>query len=527
VTGQIPKKELIKELGRVRDEVGRIPRKADMDEVGRFHSSTYLSRFGSWNDVLSELGWKPNMHDQLSREELIEEVKKVGSEVGEAPTKEQFSERARFSLGPYNRRFDGWDSVLKAAGFEPNRRNSVTEEDLLSEVMRLYRMYDETPTVAMLKEHGRYSVYSYYNTFENGWSEALDKCGFSPSTGGIRYSKDELISELNRLADKLGRTPTAHHMTKLGEFSVDAYQNHFGSWNDALEAANLEPNVEIDVSREELLTELQNLSNRLGRSPTREELASMSKYSAEPYKYEFGSWNDALRAANLPVVKRARLTEDELLDELRRVADKLGESPSVAQMATIGQIYPSVYIKRFGSWNNAVETAGLDPTPQPTRIERETLLIELQEIIDSVGDVPTAGEFEEHSEYSQGPYHREFGSWNEAIRALGYEPRYPRGGEAEYRYYGPNWQSKRESRIEIDHYQCQRCGISRADHYDKYDQDLSVHHIRRLREFNSYENANTLTNLITVCTECHKIVEGKPKSYFRDMGSANPFSENN
>jgi 5-methylcytosine-specific restriction endonuclease McrA len=314
-------------------------------------------------------------------------------------------------------------------------------------------------------------------------------------------------------------------MTKLGEFSVDAYQRHFGSWNDALEAAGLELNVEIDISREDLLKELRSLANRLGRSPTREELASMSKYSAEPYKDEFGTWNDALRAANLPVVKRARLTEDELLDELRRVADKLGESPSVAQMETLGRIYPSVYIKRFGSWNNAVETAGLDPTPQPSRIKRETLLAELQNVIDSIGGVSTAAEFEEHSEYSRGPYLREFGSWNEAVRSLGYEPRYPRGEEAEYRYYGPNWQAKRESRIEIDQYKCQKCGISRAEHYEKYEQDLSVHHIRRLREFNSYENANTLTNLITVCTECHRTVEGKPKSYFQDMGPVNPFRD--
>jgi 5-methylcytosine-specific restriction endonuclease McrA len=249
----------------------------------------------------------------------------------------------------------------------------------------------------------------------------------------------------------------------------------------------------------------------------------MSKYSAEPYKREFGTWNDALRAADLPRVKRAKLTEDELVGELRRVADKIGESPSVAQMETLGRRYPSIYIKRFGSWNSAIEAAGLDPTPQPSLIEKETLLTELQKVIDSISGVPTAGEFEKHSEYSRGPYFREFGSWNEAIRALGYEPRYPRGGEREYRYYGPNWQAKRESRIAVDQYQCQKCGISRAEHYKKYDQDLSVHHIRRLKEFNSYKNANSITNLITVCKECHRTVEGKLKSYFRDMGPDNPF----
>jgi 5-methylcytosine-specific restriction endonuclease McrA len=465
------------------------------------------------------------MHDQLSREELVDEVRRVGSEVSEAPTKEQFSEHAKFSVGPYDRRFDGWDSVLEAAGFEPNRRNNVTEDELLSEIMRLYMMYDETPTVAMLKEQGRYSVYSYYNTFERGWGGALEKCGFSPSTGGIRYSDSELISELNRLADELERTPTAHHMTKLGKFSVDVYQSRFGSWNGAIEAAGLEPNVEISIPREDLLQELQSLSNRLGRSPTREELASMSTYSAEPYKREFGSWNDALRAADLPVVKRDRLAEDELLGEVRRVANELGETPSVTQMETLGQIYPSVYIKRFGSWNDAIEAAGLDPTPQPSRIKKETLLTELQNVIDSIDDVPTAEEFETYSEYSRGPYLREFGSWNEAIRALGYEPRYPRGGEDEYRYYGPDWQARRERRIEIDQYQCQKCGLSRAQHYQEYNQDLSVHHIRRLREFNSYENANSLTNLITVCTECHRTVEGKPKSYFRDMGPDDPYSD--
>lgn len=75
-----------------------------------------------------------------------------------------------------------------------------------------------------------------------------------------------------------------------------------------------------------------------------------------------------------------------------------------------------------------------------------------------------------------------------------------RGGSVEYR--GPNW--RRVSRLVRvrDGYTCQICGKkpkSRRCH---------VHHIKPYREFNGdWQSANDLSNLITLCSNCHAKVE--------------------
>lgn len=54
--------------------------------------------------------------------------------------------------------------------------------------------------------------------------------------------RQDLLDELTRLADELDKTPTARDMENDGKFDTDTYQNRFGSWNDAILAAGLEPN---------------------------------------------------------------------------------------------------------------------------------------------------------------------------------------------------------------------------------------------------------------------------------------------
>jgi 5-methylcytosine-specific restriction endonuclease McrA len=74
-------------------------------------------------------------------------------------------------------------------------------------------------------------------------------------------------------------------------------------------------------------------------------------------------------------------------------------------------------------------------------------------------------------------------------------------------YYGKNWEKKREERIVIDDEKCRVCGITRQEHYDEHGIDLSVHHIVRFLDFDKANEANQLSNLVTLCSECHRNVE--------------------
>lgn len=73
-------------------------------------------------------------------------------------------------------------------------------------------------------------------------------------------------------------------------------------------------------------------------------------------------------------------------------------------------------------------------------------------------------------------------------------------------YYGENWRRKRREAIERDNERCQLCG----KHRDNLSRDLHVHHIRPIRKYDEVEEANKLSNLVSLCTGCHNVWEGIP-----------------
>jgi DEAD/DEAH box helicase domain-containing protein len=67
--------------------------------------------------------------------------------------------------------------------------------------------------------------------------------------------------------------------------------------------------------------------------------------------------------------------------------------------------------------------------------------------------------------------------------------------------YGPNWPEQRDQARARDGYRCQGCGLpeDRQAHH--------VHHKIPFRTFVSYEQANQLSNLVTLCPRCHRHAE--------------------
>jgi DEAD/DEAH box helicase domain-containing protein len=67
--------------------------------------------------------------------------------------------------------------------------------------------------------------------------------------------------------------------------------------------------------------------------------------------------------------------------------------------------------------------------------------------------------------------------------------------------YGLNWESIREKIMKRDEYKCQNCGKPSSKHI------LNVHHIKPFRSFIPQSNANQPNNLISLCKNCHRLVE--------------------
>lgn len=116
------------------------------------------------------------------------------------------------------------------------------------------------------------------------------------------------------------------------------------------------------VSNEALIEELQRLSEAVHRVPKKREMDSRGEYSGDVYQKRFGGWNEALKAAGFePQYKsKERLSEEMLLDDLRRLNDELGHPPSQQEVGEYGNHSSATYYRRFGGLGAALQLAGLN-----------------------------------------------------------------------------------------------------------------------------------------------------------------------
>jgi|APHM01.1.fsa_nt_gi HNH endonuclease. len=110
-------------------------------------------------------------------------------------------------------------------------------------------------------------------------------------------SESRLIEDLQEFADELGETPTYEQMNKRGPWSAATYEVYFSKWNNALNQAGLDTNQLGEISRQQLIDELQEFSNEIERVPSSYDMLYNGPRSDTTYETEFQSWNDALRAA--------------------------------------------------------------------------------------------------------------------------------------------------------------------------------------------------------------------------------------
>src|SRR6187551_4070352 len=92
--------------------------------------------------------------------------------------------------------------------------------------------------------------------------------------------------------------------------------------------AEFQAGIRKRYSNEDILEQLRASAERLGRSPTMREFEQDAETTVHPQTViqHFGSWNDAKRQAGL--VPRRFATREELLDQLRALGEEIGRVPT-------------------------------------------------------------------------------------------------------------------------------------------------------------------------------------------------------
>ena len=131
---------------------------------------------------------------------------------------------------------------------------------------------------------------------------------------------------------------------------------------------------------------------------------------------------DADALAEFQAGIRKRYSNDQILEELRACADRLGRSPTMREFAADAetQVHPQTVIEHFGTWNAAKREAGLVPRRFATR---EELLGRLRALGEELGRTPTARDIDERkgSIPSKSLLWHTFGSLANALREAGFD----------------------------------------------------------------------------------------------------------
>lgn len=445
------------------------------------------------------------MASEIPREKLLDALQAFAAELDETPTRKQMNETGPYSSSPYYSEWGSWNEALAAAGLTTNHRTDISNDELCAELQRVKEQLGRLPRFEDMDDHGEFSPHTYSRRF-GSWETAKEEAGLAKETRTSRRIPERaLVAALWDLRDEIGRTPTQQDMNDLGDFSQRPYYRAFDSWATALEAAGFEPNHENEIAKGRLIEGLQELAEELGRPPMQREIREQGEFSPEPYYRAFGSLPAAKEAAGLDTTEvrpSGRVPRQELLMAIEELAAEVDGTPTKTEMRMHGRYSKEPYQREFGSWNGALEAAGFEPHKEHD-VSDERLLDELRSLTDDIGRTPTQAEMIEEGAYYPTTYDVRFGTWNKAIEKAGLDVIHEVGVAGGTIQYGPNWPEQREKRLGKDDWECQGCGMTNTEHEKVDGQGLHVHHRTKRRKFEDYEEANRVENLVSLCRECH------------------------
>jgi len=320
------------------------------------------------------------------------------------------------------------------------------------------------------------------------------------------------------------------------------------------------------VTRQDLIVEFNRLAEKLDKRPTLSEFNEHGEYSQTPVYKQFDSFEALKDAAGFETGEQ-RVTDDSLCEDIRRVKREIGRSPPIEVYREKGDYNPKTLKRRFGSWHDVLEEAGVGATEHSehwkdvgyTDKKDGTIMVDCAYCGDDVPRQPN--ELKNRKNIFCGPKCKggfmstqtgeEARSWGGGMVQITCErcgdtrnvrpaevdnarfcsqdcmikwrseefsgenhPRFVENGE--WRYYGPNWEDQAEKARSRDNHECQICGLTNEQSQKKWGEALAVHHIVRFYDFDSYKTANQLENLLTACKQHHTLL---------DLGKIQPSKE--
>jgi hypothetical protein len=267
-------------------------------------TATVRTHFGNWNTAVEAAGFQPRSRHQQQKQwsdaEIITHIQRL-ADGDDPPTQQEFNADTDAPSVPTVRRYFGsWNDAIEAAGYQPREghrgRKQWSDAEIITHIQRLADG-DNPPTRSEFTVDTDAPSAKTVERYFNSWNQAIQAAGLEPYTPSQQYSETELITHIQRLATD-GNPPTQSEFDADDDApSVATVQNYFGTWSDGVEAAGLKPqSARVLYSRNELINWLIAYRAEFGVWPTSRDIVDWPGPSMAPYRREFGTFTQALEA---------------------------------------------------------------------------------------------------------------------------------------------------------------------------------------------------------------------------------------
>jgi len=140
-----------------------------------------------------------------------------------------------------------------------------------------------------------------------------------------------LLADLKRVVAKLGHAPKKRQYNQHGKYHTRTFLEHFESWESAMGEIGIEYEVTRcdSISKQQMLRDIDKFVEKFGHPPERDEFGEFVDYSPYTVQFKFGSWKDAILTAGYKPKKRP--PEEIVLLDLVDVAEKLQKPPTTTE----------------------------------------------------------------------------------------------------------------------------------------------------------------------------------------------------
>lgn len=435
------KEDVILAIQNFNKQTGSIKLKLYNQTVGKPSSSTINFYFGSWKNALCAAG----ILTEDTKKECIISITEIHSQYGFINEKTYEESGAKPSVDIIKAHFGSWKQALIISGVSKEKKTSkkITKSDC---ILAIEQFILETGSISSYRyiQSRRSPSLTLINDLLGSWKQALNEISIDltpyrephllhanssekfyevePFKHKKNYSKGEAIESI-RLFIKRHGTINRNRYRRAGYLPVvSTIEKLWGSWDLAIAAAGAENKIKI--SKDDCLKSLIQCYSDNGR-------ISVPIYKAGKYEPSYstiasvcGSWKEALLEAGL--VQEKIYSRSDCITSIKSFYKTYNSIESSVYTEKGGIPDLNTIITKFGSWENALKSAGLmEKKDKCAHYTLEDCLQALRNFHSQYGK--TSSRVYRTSDFlpSYAYITKNFGSWNHVLQMAGINPDTP------------------------------------------------------------------------------------------------------